>query len=87
MDDETITHEIFATFAEHLVPEAFATPTRAHRVTRDVSGPVETDRADARLRFDRWIDARIEDAIAATWPHDKPLVIACTSDGHPLRRR
>jgi hypothetical protein len=86
MDDETTSHEIFATFAEHLVPEAFATPTRAHRVTRDVSGPIATDRVDARLRFDRWIDARIEDALAATWPHDKPLIVAFTSDGQLLRR-
>jgi hypothetical protein len=34
MDDDTIRHEIFAIFAEHLVPEAFATPTRASATTR-----------------------------------------------------
>ena len=90
MDDDTLRHEIFASFAEHLVPEAFATPTRAHRVFRETSGPVHADRtparAQARVRFDRWIDARIADALAAAWPHDRPLVVAFTSDGHLLRR-
>ncbi len=55
-------------------------------MTRDASGPVETDRADARLRFDRWIDARIEDALVATWSHDKPLTVAYTSDGQLIHR-
>lgn len=86
MDDDTIQHEVFASFAEHLVPEAFATPTRAHRVTRETSGPAPADGAQARARFDRWIDARIEDALAASWPHDRPLVVAFTSDGQLLRR-
>ncbi len=90
MDDDTLQHEIFASFAEHLVPEAFATPTRAHRVFRETSGPAPTDgarsRGQARLRFDRWIDARLADALAASWPHDRPLVVAFTSDGQLLRR-
>jgi hypothetical protein len=86
VDDDTIQHQLFASFAEHLVPEAFATPTRAHRVTRETSGPAPTDRAQARARFDRWIDDRIEDALAASWPHDRPLVVAFTSDGQLLRR-
>ena len=90
MDDDTLRHEIFASFAEHLVPEAFATPTRAHRVFRETSGPAPADAgwapAQARARFDRWIDARIADALAASWPHDRPLVVAFTSDGHLLRR-
>jgi hypothetical protein len=86
VDDDTIQHEVFASFAEHLVPEAFATPTRAYRVTCETSGPAPADRAQARARFDRWIDDRIEDALAASWPHDRPLVVAYTSDGHLLRR-
>lgn len=86
MDDDTITHEIFASFAEHLVPEAFATPTRAHRVTLETGGPMRTGGSEPRKRFDRWIDARIEDALAASWPHDRPLVVAFTSDGRLLRR-
>ena len=90
MDDDTITHEIFASFAEHLVPVAVATPTRAHRVFRETAGPVHIGgaqtRAQARARFDHWIDARIEDALAASWPHDRPLVVAFTSDGQLLRR-
>jgi hypothetical protein len=94
VDDDTIQHQLFASFAEHLVPEAFATPTRAYRVTREASGPAPTDgaqagaqaRAQARARFDRWVDARIVDALAASWPHDRPLVVAFTSDGQLLRR-
>ncbi|MFO7778248.1 MAG: hypothetical protein R6V28_07850 [Nitriliruptoraceae bacterium] len=86
MDDDTIQHEIFANFAEHLVPEAFATPTRAYRVTYETSGPAPTGGIEARARFDRWIDARIGDALAATWPHDRPTVVAFTSDGRLLRR-
>lgn len=86
MDDDTITHEFFASFAEHLVPEAFTTPTRAHRVTLEFAGPIGTAGPEARTRFDRWIDARVEDALAASWPHDRPLVVAFTSDGHLLRR-
>ncbi len=86
VDDDTIQHQIFATFAEHLVPEAFATPTRAHRVSLETSGPAPADRARARARFDRWVDDRIEDALEASWPHDRPLVVAFTSDGHLLRR-
>ena len=89
-DDDTLQHRIFASFAEHLVPEAFATPTRAHRVFRETSGPAPGDgsqvRARSRALFDRWIDARIEDALAASWPHDRPLVVAFTSDGQLLRR-
>jgi len=86
MDDDTIQHEIFARFAEHLVPEAFATPTRAHRVTYEADGPRHAEGVTPRARFDRWIDARIEDALAASWPHDRPLVVAFTSDGELLRR-
>ncbi len=86
MDDERIQHEVFASFAEHLVPEAFAAPTRAFRVSLDGGGPAQGSGAQARARFDRWIDARLADALAATWPHDKPLVVAFTSDGHLLRR-
>ena len=86
VDDDTIQHEVFASFAEHLVPEAFATPTRAYRVVCETSGPAPADRAQARARFDCWIDDRIEDALAASWPHDRPLVVAYTSDGHLLRR-
>lgn len=86
MDDDTIQHEFFATFAEHLVPEAFDTPTRAHRVTRETSGPMPTDGFQARARLDHWIGARLQDALAASWPHDKPLVVAFTSDGRLLRR-
>ncbi|TVP70533.1 MAG: hypothetical protein EA340_05555 [Nitriliruptor sp.] len=88
--DDTIQHEVFASFAEHLVPEAFDTPTRAHRVFRETSGPGHSDgarsRAQARARFGRWTEARIEDALAASWPHDRPLVVAFTSDGQLLRR-
>jgi hypothetical protein len=86
VDDGTIQHEVFASFAQHLVPEAFATPTRADRVSLETSGPAPVDRAYARARFDRWIDDRIEDALAASWPHDRPLVVAFTSDGYLLRR-
>lgn len=86
MDDDTITREIFESFAEHLVPEAFAAPTRAYRVTHETAGPMVTGGSDPRTRFDRWIDARIEDALAASWPHDRPLVVAFTSDGQLLRR-
>lgn len=86
VDDDTIQHEIFARFAEHLVPEAFATRTRAHRVTRETAGPGYLGGVEARTRFDRWIDARTEDALAASWPHDRPLVVAFTSDGQLLRR-
>ncbi len=90
MDDDTFQHEIFASFADHLVPEAFARPTRAYRVTLETSGPVHADRtparAQARARFGSWIDARILDALAASWPHDRPLVVAFTSDGQLLRR-
>ena len=86
MDDDTITREVFASFAEHLVPEAFATPTRAYRVTYETAGPMGTGGPESRTRFDRWVDARIEDALAASWPHDRPLVVAFTSDGQLLRR-
>ncbi len=86
VDDDTIQHEVFASFAHHLVPEAFTTPTRADRVTLETTGPAPADRAQARARFDRWIDDRIEDALAASWLHDRPLVVAHTSDGHLLRR-
>ena len=86
VDDDTLQHEVFASFAEHLVPEAFASPTRAYRVTLETTGPAPADRAQARARFHRWIDDRIEDALAASWPHDRPLVVAYTSDGHLLRR-
>jgi hypothetical protein len=86
MDDDAITREIFASFAEHLVPEAFATPTRAHRVTHETAGPMGTGGPESRIRFDRWIAARIEDALAASWPHDRPLIVAFTSDGRLLRR-
>jgi hypothetical protein len=86
MDDDTIQHQLFASFADHLVPEAFATPTRAHRVTRETAWPHDTDRTHTRAQFGRWIDARIEDALAASWPHDRPLVVAFTSDGQLLRR-
>ena len=85
VDDDTTQDHIFSSFAEHLVPEAFATPTRAYRVTYETAGPAPADRAKARARFGRWIDDRIEDALAASWPHDRPLVVAFTSDGalHP----
>ena len=86
VDDDTIQHEVFASFAQHLVPEAFATPTRAYRVTLETTGPAPVDRVLARVRFERWIDDRIEDALAASWPHDRPLVVAYTYDGHLLRR-
>ena len=86
VDDERIQHEVFASFAEHLVPEAFAAPTRAFRVSLDHGGPAQGSGALARARFDRWVDARLEDALAASWPHDKPLVVAFTSDGQLLRR-
>ncbi len=86
MDDDTIQHQILAEFAEHLLPEAFATRTRAHRVFREAPGAMRGDGAQARARFGRWIDARIEDALAASWPHDRPLIVAFTSDGQLLRR-
>ncbi|TVR32147.1 MAG: hypothetical protein EA388_12540 [Nitriliruptor sp.] len=86
MDDDRIQHEVFASFAEHLVPEAFAAPTRAYRVSLDQAGPAQGSGAPARARFQRWVDARLEDALAASWPHDKPLVVAFTSDGQLLRR-
>lgn len=86
VDDDTIKDQIFSSFAEHLVPEAFATPTRAYRVTYETAAPAPADRAQARARFGRWIDDRIEDALAASWPHDRPLVVAFTSDGDLLRR-
>lgn len=86
MDDDTIQHEIFARFAEHLVPEAFATPTRAHRVTYETGGPRHTDGNGPRAGFALWTDDRIGDALAASWPHDRPLVVAYTSDGELLRR-
>ena len=44
------------------------------------------DDRDAALWFDRWLEARIEDALAATWPHDRPLAVAYVSDGRLLRR-
>ncbi len=86
MDDDTITREVFASFADHLVPEAFATPTRAHRVTHETAGPMDTGGPEPRTRFDRWVEDRIEDALAASWPHDRPLIVAFTSDGQLLRR-
>ena len=86
MDDDTITREVFASFAQHLVPEAFATPTRAYRVTYETVGPMGTGGPEPRTRFDRWVDVRIEDALAASWPHDRPLVVAFISDGGLLRR-
>ena len=58
MDDDTIRYEVFASFAEHLVPEAWATPTRAHRVTLETSGPVSTDWVHARDRVDSWTATR-----------------------------
>jgi hypothetical protein len=86
VDDDTLQHQLFASFAEHLVPEAFATPTHAHRVTHETAGPAPIGGAQARARFDRWVDDRIVDALAASWPHDRPLVVAFTSDGQLLRR-
>ncbi len=86
MADDRVQHEVFADFAEHLVPEAFATPTQAFRVSRETSGPGDVVGAEARSRFAYWVDLRIEDALAASWPHDRPLVVAFTSDGQLLRR-
>ena len=65
---------------------ALAAPRNGTRVTRETLRPGYADVAQARSRFDRWIDARIEDALAASWPHDRPLVVAYTSDGQLLRR-
>jgi hypothetical protein len=86
VSDDTILHELFATFAEHLIPEAFGAPTRAYRVTLDDLGLTSTADEPGGARFDRWVAARIDDALAAAWPHDWPLAVAFTSDGQLLRR-
>jgi hypothetical protein len=85
-DDPTI-DAILADFADHLVPEAFVTRTRAHRVWLE---PVDLTAADldggGTLWFGQWVEDRIVDALEAAWPHDRPLAVAFTSDGHLLRR-
>jgi hypothetical protein len=85
--DDPALDAMLADFADHLVPEAFATPTLAHRVALE---PVEltglADDGDALLWFDRWVEARIVDALEGSWPHDPPLTVVYVSDGHLLRR-
>lgn len=86
-DDHDILLASIASFAEHLIPEAFAAWTRAHRVMLEDAGPRPGLRgADAQDRFRRWVERRIDEALCARWPHDRPLAIAFTSDGALLRR-
>lgn len=66
VDDDTIQHEATPMFAEHLVPEAFATATLAQRVSRETQDPVHTDRTQARTLFGSLIDAGIEDPFAGS---------------------
>lgn len=85
MSEDPVVLAVFAEFAEHAVPEAFESPTRARRVALEPPD-VRGRRGQGVARFGAWVDARIVDALAATWPHDRPLVVAYTSDGRVLRR-
>lgn len=87
MDEETFRDAVIADFVEHLVPEAFQRPTRAYRVTierDDLRLPARDGYDEAR--FEDWVEDRLADALQASWPHDRPLVVAYTSDGRVLRR-
>ena len=62
-------------FAEHLIPEAFETPTRARRVLREQPHYGRDD-------FDTWVADRVAEALAARWPTgEAPGVVAYLSDG------
>jgi hypothetical protein len=62
-------------FVEHLIPEAFETPTRARRVHREQ--PHYGDDG-----FGSWVADRVAEALAARWPTgDPPGVVAYLSDG------
>jgi predicted nucleic acid-binding protein len=83
VDDDTIRHEIFTRYAEHLVPEAFVTPTRAFRVSVQDAGPVHAGGAQARARFDR----RRRSAMGSTArsPTCRRRSSRIASTGHPRR--
>lgn len=85
--DDPVLDAALAEFADHLVPEAFELPTRAHRVSLEPFDlrALAVD-PDADGWFAWWVEERIHDALDASWPHDRPLAVAFTSDGYLLRR-